>query len=647
MCGICGKISGKRVELEELQQMASAIAHRGPDDEGFYMNDGVGLGHRRLSIIDLSSGKQPIANEDRTVWIVFNGEIYNFPKLKKELQERGHRFRTHTDTEVIVHLYEEMGECCVEKLSGMFAFALWDQKQQQLLLARDRIGQKPLFYSEQKGSFLFGSEVKSILAANDVDREMDLVAVHHYLSLRFIPPPLTMFEGISKLPPGHTLLYKKGHVEIRRYWDLNFTDKLHLTEEEFLDGLGNALYQAVDSHLISDVPVGAFLSGGMDTSTVVALMAKIKQNSFQTFAIGVKEQDFNELPFARIVADHFNTLHTEEVVSASLIELMPLIVFHLDEPSDSIAACMYQSARLAGKYVKVVMGGDGGDELFAGFDRYMGVGYVNLYSMIPQFIRHGLLRPLFKALPDSFTYKSRMQKLRWMDQLADYTEGDRYAEATAFFRFSHSQKEQLFTSKYWQKLCRTDSNQIIVEQYNKPNAEDPVDKMLYADFMTRLSEHTLMLTDRMNMAFSLEARSPFLDHELVEYLAKFPSSLKIKGRQLKYILRRFAETLLPEEITSRKKQGFMFPVAYWFRNELYEFVRTILENSFFVQEGIFDLNYVMQLIEDHRRNKEDNHVRIWMLLNLEIWHQLYIERKSIDAVTLKLVQTSGLRREKT
>jgi asparagine synthase (glutamine-hydrolysing) len=642
MCGICGKIGRKPVNKDELRQMAAAIKHRGPDDEGFYINGRVGLGHRRLSIIDLDSGRQPIANEDETVWIVFNGEIYNFPVLKEELEAQGHTFRTNTDTEVIVHLYEEMGEDCVQRLNGMFAFAIYDENKEQLFLARDRIGQKPLFYCQQNNEFVFASEVKSILAAENIVREVDFEAMHHYLTLRFIPPPLTMFKGICKLPPGNTLVYRKGKCRINRYWDLDFTEKLELSEAEFLAGLGQELERAVGSHLISDVPVGAFLSGGMDTSTVVALMAKIKQEPFPTFAIGVKEQDFNELPFARIVSEYCNTEHTEQVVSASLVELLPEIVWHLDEPSDSIAACMYYAARLAGQHVKVIMGGDGGDELFAGFDRYMGVGYINMYTMLPKFFRHGLLRPLFKALPDSFTYKSLVQKLRWMDQLSDFNEGERYAEATAFFRFSHAQKEKLFSDKLWQELKDVDSNQIIVEFYNRPNAEDPIDRMLYADFRTRLAEHTLMLTDRMNMAFSLEARSPFLDHELAEYLAKFPSNLKIKGRQLKYILRKFAETVLPDSITCRKKQGFMFPVAYWFRNELYDFARTTLENSFFVQQGLFERDYVIQLLEDHRNNREDNHVRIWMLLNMEVWHQLYIEQLDLDTVIEKMRRTGGL-----
>ena len=624
MCGICGKFSTHEVSLPEIKRMAEVIRHRGPDDEGFYIKPPIGLGHRRLSIIDLDGGKQPISNEDDTIWIVYNGEIYNFPVLKKELEEKGHRFKTHTDTEVIVHLYEEYGERCVEKLSGMFAFALWDEKRQQLFMARDRIGQKPLFYLHRDNEFLFGSEVKSILAANNVRRNINYEAVHHYLSLRFIPAPHTMIEGIKKLPAGHYLVFRNNRVDVQRYWDVDFRRKMRLSEDDLIEGVGGKLFEAVESHLISDVPVGAFLSGGMDTSTVVALMGQIMNQSFQTFAIGVKEQDFNELPYARMVAEKYHTQHVEEVVHANLIKLLPMMIWHLDEPSDPIAACMFQAAQLAARHVKVVLGGDGGDELFAGFDRYRGVGLIDYYNLIPSFIRTKLLRPLFLGLSDSFTYKSLPQKLRWMDQLSEYEAGERYAEATAFFRFNHLQKQALFSDDLWNRLKDVNSNQVIVEQYNRAKADDPIDRMLYADFMTRLTEHTLMLTDRMNMAHSLEARSPFLDHPLVEFMAQVPSNLKIKGKRLKYILRRFAEKHLPEEILKREKQGFMFPVAYWFRSELYPFVNSILMNSYFVNEGLFRRDEVQKLIEEHRTNQVDHHVRLWMLINLEVWHQLYI-----------------------
>lgn len=642
MCGICGKISPHGIDPAELKRMADVIAHRGPDDEGYYINPPVGLGHRRLSIIDLTKGKQPIFNEDNTIAIVFNGEIYNFKSLRSELLQQGHQFRTDTDTEVIVHLYEEIGERCVEKLGGMFAFAIWDEKEKKLFLARDRIGQKPLFFFQDGSDFVFGSEIKSVIEANNVPREINFEAIHHYLSLRFIPPPHTMMKNIHKLPAGHFLVFKDGKVHIERYWDLSFAQKLHLGEDDLIEGLDKQLFETIESHLVSDVPVGAFLSGGMDTSTVVAVMGNVLKSSFKTFSIGVEEQDFNELPYARMVAEMYHTEHIEEVVRADIIKLMPLMVWHLDEPSDPISACMFHAARLAARYVKVVLGGDGGDELFAGFDRYVGIKYIDYYNLIPQLIRTKLLRPFLNGMSDSFTYKSITQKLRWMDQLSQFSDGHRYAEATAFFRFNHEQKGLLFGPAVWGQLSKIISNQIIVDYYNRADSEDPLDKMLYADFMTRLAEHTLMLTDRMNMAHSLEARSPFLDHPLVEYMAKFPGDLKIKGRKLKYILRKVAAKYLPAEIIQREKQGFMFPVAYWFRNELYEFVKEFLLDSRFVREGVFRPEYITQLLEEHRDSKVDHHVRLWMLLNLEVWYRLYIEKQDKESIEQEILEKSSV-----
>lgn len=632
MCGICGKFSTQGVEQAEIQRMAAAISHRGPDDEGFYLDGLVGLGHRRLSIIDLDHGKQPIANEDKSLWIVFNGEIYNYKELKKELVSAGHKFSTNTDTEVIIHLYEDLGERCVEKLTGMFAFAIWDATAQTIFLARDRIGQKPLFYSFDQDSLLFGSEVKAILAANNVSREIDFESIHHYLSLRFIPSPRTMFKKISKLPPGHHLTYQDGEVTVRRYWDLDFRQKLKLKEGEYIELLEETLLGTVESHLISDVPVGAYLSGGMDSSIIVAMMSRFMPEPYKTFAVGVKEDDYNELPYARMVAERYRTDHVEQVIQADLISLLPRMVWQLDEPSDSIAACMYQAAELASRHVKVVLGGDGGDELFAGFDRYVGIGYIDYYTMIPSFLRRGVSGPLINSFRDSFTYKSIPQKMRWMHQLSFFDEGERYAEATAFFRFSHADKEQLYSADLWRRHCGSRSSGIIVEQYNQAKAQTPLDRMLYADFMTRLTEHTLMLTDRMNMAHGVEARSPFLDHPLVELMARFPGDLKIRGKNLKYILRKLGGQYLPETIVKREKQGFMFPVAYWFRNELHDFLKRLFADSRMVNDGLFKAERIAQLIEDHKHNRVDNHVRLWMLLNLEIWHRLYIEQQSPAAV---------------
>jgi len=637
MCGICGKYSPAGIHPDELRRMLQAIAHRGPDDEGLYINGRIGIGNRRLSIIDLPGGRQPICNEDEMVWVVYNGEIYNYKHLRRELEGKGHVFRTKTDTEVIVHLYEELGERCVEKLSGMFAFAIWDEKQQKLVLVRDRIGQKPLFYTQDGEDFLFASELKAILSANRCKREIDYESVHHYLSLRFIPPPGTMLCHIKKLPPAHILVYQAGKITLSRYWDLSFREKLNLPEAELMAILREKLTQTVDSHLVSDVPVGAFLSGGMDSSMIVAIMAKDLGLSFKTFAVGVKEQDFNELPYARMVADRYYTSHIEGCVESKLIQLLPKMIWHLDEPSDPIAACQFHAAELASRYVKVVLGGDGGDELFAGFDRYLGVGQIDYYMLIPALIRQKAIGPIIARMLDSFTYKSVTQKLRWLHQLSLLPNtGQRYAEATCFFRFNHQDKQALFGNDLWAQVGHLNSADVIVEQFNNADADDPLDRMLYADFMTRLPEHSLMLTDRMTMAHGLEARSPYLDHELVEFMASFPSHLKIRKRKLKYVLRRLSADYLPEQIVKREKQGFMFPVAYWFCNELYPFIKNFLFDSHFVKEGLFRPQTLSRLIEDHRNNRFDNHVRLWMLLNLELWHQIYIQRNDLATVSERI-----------
>jgi asparagine synthase (glutamine-hydrolysing) len=639
MCGICGSYDPAGVTVETLRPMMQAIAHRGPDDEGTFVNGRIGLGNRRLSIIDLAGGHQPISNEDGTVTVVLNGEIYNYRDLRREMEDKGHTLRTQSDTEVLVHLYEEMGESLVKRLRGMFAFALWDERQQKLLLGRDHLGQKPLFYAQDGTQFLFASEIKSILAASQRPRRLNFEAVHHYLSLRFVPPPQTMLQGIHKLPPAHILVLQGGKVSISRYWELSFHEKLVLSERDYIERLRGELRSAVESHLISDVPVGAFLSGGMDSSMIVAIMAQELDASIDTFAIGVSQQEFNELPYARAVANHHHTRHWEECVEFDLVASLPDMIWHLDEPSDPIAACQYQAAALAARHVKVVLGGDGGDELFAGFDRYVGVGYVGNYARIPEAIRRHLIGGLLAHVPENFAYKSASQKLRWLQQLAQLpTLAERYAEATCFFRFNHRQKEELFQPDWWQQVGHLDSTAVITDPFNQAPADDPIDRMLYADYQTRLPEHSLMLTDRMTMAHGLELRSPFLDHELVEMMASFPVETKIKGRQLKYILRQLGRDYLPEEILNRGKQGFMFPVAYWFRNELYDFLCNYLLGSHFITEGIFQRQTVVKLLEEHQQNRVDHHVRLWMLLNLAVWHELYIAQKDKETVRAELIQ---------
>ena len=629
MCGICGIISPSGPARAVLGEMLKVISHRGPDDEGTFVAGCAGLGSRRLSIIDLPGGRQPMTNEDGTVVVVHNGEIYNHAALRRSLEQRGHTFRTRSDTEVIVHLYEEHGERCVEQLNGMFAIAIWDVRQQKLVLLRDRLGQKPLFYAEAGGAFLFGSEVKAILAVLPEPPEVDFEAVHHYLSLRFIPAPHTMLRQIRKLPAAHTLVWQHGQVRLSRYWDLSFEEKFQRPEAELLEQLQDKLRQAVASHLVSDVPVGAFLSGGMDSSMVVALMAEAGAAPFRTFAIGVHGQKDNELPFARLVADRYQTTHVEQSVDVHLLVDLPKIIWHLDEPSDPIAACQYAAAAVAARETKVVLGGDGGDELFAGFDRYRGMLYLDYYAALPAGVRRGLIAPWLAARSDRFGYKNWVQKLRWTEQVSQHaTLANRYAEATCFFRFSHDAKRALFGADLWQCVGHLSSAETISAQYDQARASDPIDRMLYADYMTRLPEHSLMLADRMAMAHGLELRSPYLDHYLVEFLAAFPSRLKIRGRTLKYALRKIARSYLPPAIVRRQKQGFMFPVARWFRDGMYPFLQDQLLNGHFVQTGLFDALAVRRLLDEHRTQRFDHHVRLWMLLNLELWHQIYIQRRA-------------------
>ena len=637
MCGICGKYSPSGVKTEELDAMLDTIVHRGPDDSGCYVNANIGLGSRRLSIIDLETGNQPISNEDGTVWIVYNGEMYNYKSLRTQLESKGHLFRTGSDTEVIVHLYEEVGERCVEQLSGMFAFALWDERQQKLLLARDRIGQKPMFYSRDGADLLFGSEMKAILALHHQERELDPLAMHDYLSLRFIPSPLTIFKHIQKLPPAHTLVFQNGQIRLRRYWHLSFREKLTMSEPEILEALREKLKQTVASHLMSDVPVGALLSGGLDSSLIVAILAGDLARKTNTFSIGVAESDFDELPFARLVAEHYETQHVEERVAANVIQSLPEMIWHLDEPSDPIAACMFQAARLASRHVKVVLGGDGGDELFAGFDRYVGARYIDMYSLMPLALRQGLMGPMLDRLPDSFTYKSLTQKLRWLHHLSlQATSAEQYAEATCFFRFTHEGKHALYCDKLWGEMEERNSTTAITEPFNRAEADHLLDRMLYTDFVTRLPEHSLVLTDRMSMAHGLEVRSPFLDHEMVEFLAKVPAEIKVQNHQPKYLMRKLAANYLPAPILQREKQGFMLPIAYWFRTDLFPLVSQMLEHSHFVRDGWFKKENIQRLLEEHRSNRYDHHVRLWMLLTLELWHQLYIEGRKPEALVEKL-----------
>ncbi|HEX3556536.1 MAG TPA: asparagine synthase (glutamine-hydrolyzing) [Thermoanaerobaculia bacterium] len=643
MCGICGEWNLLGADAAALERMNAALVHRGPDDHGAVVLGETGLAMRRLSIIDLPRGHQPIANEDRSAWVVFNGEIYNHRELRRDLLRRGHTFRTDSDTEVILHLYEERGERCVEELRGMFAFALWNARRRRLLLARDRFGQKPLFYRFDGRRLLFASEIKAILAAGAAGGsgaprpELDLRSLDEYLTLRFIPSPRTLFQGIRKLPPAHLLVLDASDVEpptgalaaaptieVRRYWQLRYFPKRGYREPELVEEARERVREAVDSHLISDVPVGAYLSGGMDSSLVVALMSELREDPVSTFAVGVDDAGFNELPWAAQVARHCHTRHYEEVVWPDMVELLPSMVHHLDEPSDPIAACMYHAAGLASRHVKVVLTGDGGDEVFAGYDRYFGFRWVGLYAALPEAVRRLLLGPALHSLRDSSAYKNLTQKARWMHDLSFHEGGRRYAQATAFFRFGHEGKGGLYAPDVAAELAEMDPMECVVRGFEEAEARDDLDRMLQADVATRLPEHSLMLSDRMTMAHGLEARSPLLDHRLAEFVATLPAHLKMRGRRLKYLLRRVAAPYLPASILERPKQGFMFPLAYWMKGPLLPVLRHLLSTSVLIEEGIFRREPVERLVAEHVAGRADHHVRLWMILNVEVWYRMYV-----------------------
>jgi asparagine synthase (glutamine-hydrolysing) len=580
-------------------------------------------------VLDSPSDRQPFSNDEKTVHVAHDGAIFNREGIKKQLELKGHPLRTRTDAELILHLYEEFAEGCFERLRGLFAVAIWDERRGQLTLARDRLGQKPLFYTHDQGRFVFASEVKAILALDGTAAEMDYESLYHYLSLRFVPPPRTMLRGIRKLPPAHVLVYRPGALQVSRYWDLSFRKKTGLPEDALIEGAREKLQETVASHLVSDHPVGAFLSGGLDSSLIVAAMSRSLGGPFSTFSVGVDAPEFNELPYAREVSNCFGTRQFETSAKADLIELLPAMIWHLDEPSDPVAASKFLASRLASREVKVVLGGDGGDELFAGFDRYFGVGLVSRYRRVPAMVRRFLIGPLLSRIPVSLGYDSTVLKLRWIHQLSRAeTDAERFAEAVCFFRFNRAAKQALLSDSAWRTVDHLSSSSLLVDQISWSDAEDSVERMMYADYMLRLSDHSLMLTDRLGMAHGVEVRSPLVDHELVEYLATFPVALKIRGRQRKYIARRIAEEELPSSVVRRKKRGFRFPLGSWFAHELHPWLRRLLLGSHFVSSGIFRRETVECILQEHRTRRADHHVRLWMLMNLELWHRIVVQRQS-------------------
>jgi asparagine synthase (glutamine-hydrolysing) len=628
MCGIAGKAGPVPVTESEILRMCDAIAHRGPDDWGTLVEGGLGLGMRRLSIVDLAGGHQPIANEDGSVVVVFNGELYNYPSLFAELVAKGHRFSTRSDTEVLVHLYEEHGEELVARLRGMFAFAIWDRTRRRLLLARDHFGQKPLFYTEKAGRLTFASEIKALLADDPSLAELSPRALDQYLTMRFVHPPETFFSRVRALPPAHYMVWEGGRARIERYWDLSYGPKWTFSEAETLDRIDELLAETVKLHLLSDVPVGAFLSGGLDSTLIASYAAKTLGPELRTFSMGIPYRDLNELPYAAAVAARYGTRHYAEEVTPSVVDDLPRLVSALDEPADPLSICLLHLAKMTARHVKVVLGGDGGDELFGGYDRYAADRWLNTYRAVPEVVRNAVARQVLRRLPDQFTFKSITHKLRWVDLMARKTGGERYSESLQFFWFNEAHRSELYAPGFRSQLLDGRPDACLLNLYAAPNAEESIDRMMYVDCMSRLPGQSLTILDRATMAYSLESRSPFLDPRFAEFMARVPTSLKIRGRRLRYMERRLGERYLPAEVLARRKQGFASPLMYILEGEVRALAPRLLLHSELVRAGYLRAERMQQLVDEHLSRRYDHGNRIWLLLSAEVWYRRYISRRS-------------------
>jgi asparagine synthase (glutamine-hydrolysing) len=601
--------------------MLEDIRHRGPDDQGVHLDQGLAIGMRRLSIIDLAGGKQPIYNEDESIAIVFNGEIYNYLELTEKLRQCGHVFRTACDTEAIVHLYEELGEGCVHQLRGMFAFALWDKSRRKLFIARDRLGIKPLYYSQVGECLVFGSEIKSILRHPEVHACLDLEALSSFLSLKYVPAPHTMFADILSLPPGHTLTCDSNGVTVRQYWDLSFTNNHsgHHSENAYAEQLEMLLRESVKLRLQSDVPFGAFLSGGIDSSTIVALMSQFLDKPVKTFSVGfdMGGQGTDELPYARLVARQYQTDHHEIITtSRDFIDLAEQVAWHLDQPiADQATVATYMVSKLASQHVKMVLTGEGGDELFAGYARYSGERLSPLFRHIPRSVRSFALATS-EHLPGLRRPKIALYALCQPDEVTRF--------AHWFPLFGPERKRAVLSADLAQELDGT-ADRTFAQQLAQTNATEPLNRMLYVDTKLWLPDYLLLRGDKLSMAASLEARVPILDHKLVEFAASLPPNLKLRHLTRKYLLRKTSRTLLPAEIIDRRKKGFPIPISKWLRNQAHPFMRDLLSPATVRRRGLFDADYVEEMLREFESGFANHAHLLWGLISIELWHRCFID----------------------
>ena len=637
MCGIAGFVDSDRnapgsarvdMEFNLVHRMCEVIRHRGPDDEGIHVEPGVGLGMRRLSIIDLAGGRQPIHNETRTVWVVFNGEIYNYQQLRGELEGLGHQFYTSSDTETIVHAYEQWGEDAFRRLRGMFGIALWDAPRRTLLLARDRAGQKPLHFAERNGRLFFGSEIKSLLAGGAVEPRLNLPALDHYLAFLYTPRDTSIFDGVRKLPPGHYLRFQDGRIDVRQYWQVGAQETFKGSEDDAVAALGSVLQDAVTSHMISDVPLGAFLSGGVDSSAVVGMMSRVSSRPVKTFSIGFDDPAFDELEHARTVAQHFGTDHHEFVVKPDGLTILDDLIAHFDEPfADSSAIPTWYVSEIARKHVTVVLSGDGGDELFGGYDRYLPHPRVARFDDVPVPGLRAAAAMTWPLLPHGTRGKNFLRHVakdaagRYLDSITLFQPDERAA------LYGRAAREAL----------HADAERTLALHFDRFSALPHDSRMMRFDFETYLPEDVLTKVDRMSMAHSIESRVPLLDNEVIDFAATLPAHFKIKNGRRKHILKQTLQPLLPAGILDRRKQGFGVPLGNWFRGGLTGLFSDVLDAPRTRQRGYFEPRFVTRLLREHLSGQRDHALRLWQLLVFELWHRQYLDTAVVGSTTAHVV----------
>ena len=622
MCGICGIFEHERrtnVPGELVHRMNQTMVHRGPDDGGVFVGPGIGLGHRRLSIIDVAGGHQPMSNEDDTIWVLLNGEIYNYPELRAELLQRGHKFKTRSDTEAIVHLYEDYAENCFAKLRGMFSIAIWDSRERKLVLARDRVGKKPLFYAADRSRVLFGSELKALLAGDSLTRDIDDQALSDYFSFGYIPAPKTIYRSVRKVMPGHYLVASAAGVRETCYWDLSFSNVEEHSEAEWGERLRHELCEATRVRLMSDVPLGAFLSGGIDSSGVVAMMSHLMKRQVTTCSIGFEEEKYNEAKYARQVSRLFHTDHHEEVVQPNAIEIVDKLAWHFDEPfADSSAIPTYYVSKIARSQVTVALGGDGGDESFAGYRRYKLDYYENrLRSHVPAALRRNVFGPLGELYP-ALAWAPRVFRAKATFQSLSRSPLEGYFNSVSYFR--PDDKTRLFSSDFRSRLGGYNSIDVFRNYYDRADTDDPLSKIQYLDIKTYLTDDILTKVDRASMAVSLEVRAPMLDHKFMECIASIPSNLKLRNGMGKYILKKALEPKLPAEILYRSKQGFAIPLDQWFRRELKDMAHHIIVET---TDGILNPGFLKKIWNQHQKGTYDRSALLWATLMFRKWQQTF------------------------